>query len=64
MALGLLLALGAARWTSSLLYEISPRDPAVYAGSVVLLVFLALVSILFPARRAARNDPMAALRTE
>lgn len=64
MAVGVLLVLVASRWAGSLLYEISPRDPAVYGASLALLALLALASILLPARRAARNDPMQALRSE
>ena len=64
MIVGVLLVLAGSRWIDSLLYEISPRDPAVYAASFSLLTLLALASILLPARRAARNDPMRALRAE
>ena len=64
MAVGVVLVLAASRWAGSLLYEISPRDPAVYGASLALLALLALASILLPARRAARSDPMEALRVE
>ena len=64
MAVGVLLVLAASRWAGSLLYEISPRDPAVYGASLALLALLALASILLPARRAAGSDPMQALRSE
>ena len=46
------------------LFNVSPRDPATYAAVAVLLALVSFVAILVPARRAARVDPMTALRTE
>ena len=46
---------------ASFLYETSALDPLIYAAVVVLLG-VTLLAILTPARRAARVDPMAALR--
>ncbi len=66
-ALGLLLGTGAglavAHWMASLLFEISPSDPATLGGIVVLLGATALAAAYVPARRASRIDPMIALRT-
>jgi predicted permease len=61
---GVALALGATRWLSSLLFGLSPTDPIAYGGSALLLLVVALVACLLPARRAAKIDPMVALRTE
>ncbi len=64
VALGLGIALVAARWLKPLLFEESPRDPVVYIGvAVVLLGALVLASVI-PARRAAGVEPMRALRTD
>ena len=44
------------------LYETSPFDPTVYAVVSILLLGVTVAAVLMPARRAARIDPMAALR--
>jgi ABC-type lipoprotein release transport system permease subunit len=43
---------------------ISPTDPLTFFSVLALLLFVALAACLFPAGRAMRIDPMAALRTE
>lgn len=62
--LGLGLALGAllGRVMSSLIYGVSPFDPATLGGAAALLATASLVAAFVPARRAARVSPMAALR--
>jgi putative ABC transport system permease protein len=66
--LGAALGLGGAvllsRSLSALLFEVSPRDPFVLTGAAVVLVTVAATACAAPARRAARVDPMAALRIE
>jgi cell division protein FtsX len=62
--LGLLLGLGVARVSASVLYGVNPIDPVSVVATVVLLALTAVLAGLIPARRAARVDPMAALRYE
>jgi ABC-type antimicrobial peptide transport system permease subunit len=57
-------SLAASRLVKSLLYGIRPNDPAWVASAVVILAIAAGLSAYLPARRAARLDPMAALREE
>lgn len=64
IALGLLLALPATRLLRSLLFGTSPADPATYASVALLLVGVAALACLVPARRATRVDPMTTLRCE
>src|SRR5262249_50021316 len=61
---GLAAALALSRFLEKLLFEVKTRDPLVVIASVCLLAMTAVLSIYLPARRAARLDPMAALRTE
>jgi len=64
VALGTVIALIVGRWVAPLLFEESPRDPAVFVFVAATLLAVALVSSLAPARRAGRVDPMQALRSE
>ncbi|HEX8986083.1 MAG TPA: ABC transporter permease [Bryobacteraceae bacterium] len=64
LALGLAAALAAGRLVASLLYGVRANDPAHLAGSALILAFAAALAAYLPARRAARLDPMAALREE
>jgi predicted permease len=65
---GVLAGLGAAfvatRWVRSMLYETQPADPLAITVSISLLVAVAALAAIVPARRAASIDPMRALRTE
>jgi predicted permease len=57
-------AVFAARTVRSLLYEIQPGNPWIFALSALVLAFIGLAAALLPARRAISIDPMQALRTE
>lgn len=61
---GLPLAVGVGVVVRSGLFGISPADPVALAGSAVLVVVVAGLASYLPARRAARVDPMVALRAE
>jgi len=61
---GLVAAVLASRVMVSFLYETSPRDPWVLVGSVVALTVIASVASLLPALRAARIEPITAIRCE
>jgi ABC-type antimicrobial peptide transport system permease subunit len=63
-ALGLGAALGTARLLKSLLYNVKPHDPLLYAVAMLLLALVALAATLIPARAATKIEPMQALRTE
>jgi len=63
-ALGLAAALVLGRAARSLLFGLSPSDPAVLSIAVVTLAAVATVAGYLPARRASRIDPVVALRSE
>jgi ABC-type antimicrobial peptide transport system permease subunit len=62
VAVGVPLALFATRLLSELLYTTNPRDPLVYASVVAGIGVVSLIAAYVPARRAARVDPIIALR--
>ncbi len=62
--MGAALALLAGRSAGSLLFELKPYDPASLLAAIVLLTGVALLASFLPARRAAKVDPMVALRYE
>jgi len=64
IAAGLAASLAAGRLVTSLLFGVRPRDPVQLAGAALVLAAATVAAAYLPARRAARLDPMAALREE
>ena len=64
LALGIAVAAVATRVLRNLLYEVSPTDPVAFMAMAAVLAGAGLLASFVPARRAARVDPMVALRTE
>ena len=66
--IGLVIGLGAAyglsRWAGSIMPKLANADPFTLAGTALVLLVVALVACLLPARRATRVDPIEALRAE
>jgi putative ABC transport system permease protein len=61
---GLVVGLALGRAVDSLVYEVPVRDPVTFGGVAIALAAIALAACTIPARRAARVDPMIALRDE
>jgi predicted permease len=64
VAIGLMIALVAARWIQPLLFEQSATDPVVFITVGIVIGLVALIASALPALRATRADPNSALRSE
>src|SRR5882724_970215 len=64
LAIGITSAFALGRLIASQLYDVSAHNPALLAGSTLLLATTALIACLLPARRATHVDPIQALRAE
>jgi putative ABC transport system permease protein len=64
LAVGVAGSAGLTRLLTGMLYDVRPLDPAVLGGVSLLLAAVALLASYLPARRAARIDPIVALRCE
>ena len=64
LGIGLAGAVAGTRMLGALLFEVSPTDPPTLAGAAAIVVVVALAASWIPARRAARVDPVIALRGE
>jgi len=62
VAVGAVGAFALTRFMGSLLFEVSPLDPAAFASAALLLALVGLVGAWVPALRAARADPMRVLK--
>ena len=64
LALGIGAAFGLTRLIASFLFGLKPWDPTVFVTVPIILSAVALLAVLLPATRAAKLDPMQALRVE
>ena len=64
LVLGLAAAAGAARVIQTLLFDVRPLEPLVYAAVAVTFAFVATLACLLPSLRASRIDPLVALRAD
>ena len=64
IGLGIMIALAVTRLLTALLYGVGASDPMTFVGVVALLALVSLVASYLPARRAARVNPIVALRSE
>jgi len=68
VAVGAIIGIGASvavtRTLTSFLFEVTPTDPLAIGGVTALLMVVAITAAWLPARRAARTDPVEALRVE
>ena len=64
LAIGLTVAFALTRVIETILFNVSPTDPATYAAVTALLLAIGLLATYLPARRAAMVDPVEALRAE
>jgi ABC-type antimicrobial peptide transport system permease subunit len=62
IVLGTVASVVVGRWVAALLFGTTPTDPATFAAMIAVMIAVALVAGYIPARRAARINPMVALR--
>ena len=63
-AIGLAITFGVTRLLTALLFGVAPHDPVILGGVVAILLTVGVVASMLPALRAARVDPVTALRAE
>jgi ABC-type antimicrobial peptide transport system permease subunit len=61
---GLAVSLGIGRFLSTFLYGVAPGDPKTFAVVIPILIVVASIPMVLPARGASRVDPVIALRSE
>jgi ABC-type antimicrobial peptide transport system permease subunit len=64
IGIGLVVAAAMTRSLGSLLFGLTPLDPAIFIGVAALFAIVATLAALFPAHRATTVDPLVALRNE
>jgi predicted permease len=64
MTVGLAFALGISQLLKVILFQVEPRDPAIFGGVAVVLAVVGALACLIPARRATLVDPLVALRSD
>ena len=64
IAIGVVVSFAAGKWISSLLFQTQPGDPMTFVAMFVIFACVALLAGYIPAQRAARVDPLVALRYE
>jgi putative ABC transport system permease protein len=64
LTLGLAMAAGVSRLLSMILFDVQPRDPAIFGGVVAVLAIAGLLACFIPAKRATGVDPLVALRAD
>ena len=64
VVIGLAMSLAVSELLTNLLVGVSPRDPLVYTFVILLLGGISMLACYVPARRAARVDPLLALRQD
>ena len=64
IAVGIVVALGATRSLTTLLYQVAPNDPLAFVAVPILFMAIAMAACYLPARRGMRVDPLVALRYE